>query len=212
MFSIIATIFDVLVAIYTFPVHTWKGGCSDDSMPLTDTYYSTPYCETGYYSEPDKFYGATIGILLYGFTALILAYVFIQVWEEVQWRRHRKQCQHCGEWTVDHGTGSFPGCVENRACCETCFERHLDAEVEFRAATEPHIACPSCGAVMDKVIEHRVILDVCSCGAVFLSPEELEYLRDVAFENGYDDGHHAGKSAGSSNGALVGLMIGSSFN
>lgn len=204
-------IIDIIVAIYTFPVKTWQGGCSDGSEQVESVIWGSN-CETGYYREPDIGLGAFAGFIIYGVTLLVLVLITTWVWGEIQWRRNRQKCQHCNEWTVEVGDGKYPSCLDGHACCDDCYEGHIDQAVEHRAETEPRIQCPHCGQQMDKTVQHRTILDVCTCGAVFLSPEEFNHLQDLASERGYDDGYSDGKSAGSTNGLLVGMMIGNSFD
>lgn len=204
-------IIDFIVAVYTYPVQTWRGGCSDGSEPVGGGLFG-PYCEAGFYQQPDRVLGAGIGLIIYVITALVIFLIAVRARDEFQWRRNREHCQHCDEWTVELGNGDNPGCLDGQACCDECYERHIDEAVERRAETEPRIDCPHCAQLMDKAIEHRIILDVCVCGAVFLSPQELEHLEALASEMGYDNGFKDGRSVGSTNGMLVGLMIGNSFD
>lgn len=202
---------DIVVAIYTFPVYTWRGGCTDGSKPVGESMFG-PQCETGFYQSSEKVAAVFIGIVIYGITIIVLLLVTAWVWDEVKWLRNRQRCQHCERWTVEASDGSNPGCIDGQACCDDCYEQHLDEAIERRAQTEARIECPHCGQQMDKLVEHRTILDVCVCGAVFLSPEEFEHLQALASERGYDDGYQDGKSVGSTNGMLVGVLIGNSFD
>lgn len=202
-------IIDFIANVYAFPVRTWKGGCSDGSQPLAGGYFG-PYCETGFHQEPDKVIGAVSGLLIYGITGLVAGLILMWALNEISWRRNRQVCQHCGDWTLDISDGSEPGCISGQACCEDCVELHIDASVERRAAQEARVQCSHCSHEMDKVVEHRIIMDICgNCGAVFLGPDELEHLEELATQRGYDNGYDDARSSGSGSSMAMGFVIGS---
>jgi hypothetical protein len=65
---------------------------------------------------------------------------------------------------------------------------------------------------MEKEIAFRTILDICdACGGVFLAPEELEYLEELATNRGYERGYDDGRSTGSSSSVAMGFVIGSAI-
>lgn len=208
MLDFFANVLHFIAMLYSFPIRSWQGGCSDGSAPVSGGVWAPQACESGFYVQSDKFIAIFSGLIVYGITLLLLALVGSITYDRLQWLRTRVRCQVCGKWTDEMGTAVVPECKQEMGCCGNCHDQHLNLAVERHAQGEPRYNCPACTSPMDKRIENRIIIDVCknnACGGIFLSPDELEGLKDLAEDLGYSEG----KDVGAANAAMFGFLIGS---
>lgn len=171
------TFIDFIQAVYAMPVDIWIGY---EYMPA---------------NWVDRVLAVLMGLVIYGLTIGAIWLMVDSLVRYVSWRKHRRQCQHCRQWTLATTSGAYQGCSPGSACCGTCSLQH-------QSDAEPRYHCPVDGQQMSKKVDEGIVTDYCG-RHVLLSYDELAALRKLSYDSGY--------SAGRSSGQATGIAIGSAL-
>jgi hypothetical protein len=140
-----------------------------------------------------------VTLMIFAIAVLVaLAVLALIGWayEQIVWLKNRQQCIHCDNWTTAASKGEYAECPQGQVCCSSCTFKHFMTH-------EPKLACLVCGTTMDKKsIKDKVVADICPAGhGTWLATDELDIVKQFAYDEGYEDG----KSDGTATGLAIGI-------
>lgn len=174
--------------------------------------FTLPLDQYWYDGERDWFATIFFGTIIYGITGLIVGIAADYARRKITWLTKRQHCQHaeCGnQWTMDVNDTQQPNCYVERACCSSCQERHYDEARQREADGEQKLDCPHGCGKMEKDIIDDVIHDICpTCDFVGLGSDELQQVKQIAYDQGHARGYSEGKASGRNQGLATGVAVG----